>query len=67
VDGLTSREIQALRLVAEGRTGKEAARAMNITHAGVKWHLAKAMKKLGARSRTEAVAISLKRGLLPER
>jgi DNA-binding CsgD family transcriptional regulator len=64
--GLTNREIQALRLVAEGHTGKEIARAMGITHAGVKWHVAQAMRKLGAHSRSEAVAIALKRGLLSE-
>lgn len=61
---LSARELEILRHVAEGRSNKEVARALFISEATVKTHLVHIYTKLGADSRTEAVAIARRVGLL---
>jgi non-specific serine/threonine protein kinase len=61
---LSPREQQVLALVAEGLTDKEIAERLVISSGTVMFHLKSLRRKLGARSRTEAVAIAAKRGLL---
>jgi predicted ATPase/DNA-binding CsgD family transcriptional regulator len=54
--GLTAREIEVLRLVAQGHTNREVAEALFITVDTVKRHLTHILGKLGLRSRTAATA-----------
>ena len=62
---LTPREIEVLRLLAAGMTNRGAALALGISEHTVKFHVGSALGKLGARSRTEAVSIAARMGLLP--
>jgi DNA-binding NarL/FixJ family response regulator len=62
VEPLTSREIEVLRLVAEGLTNKAIGRKLDISDRTVQGHLANIYGKLGVSSRTEAVTEALKRG-----
>jgi NarL family two-component system response regulator YdfI len=64
VDALTPREVEVLQLLAEGLPNKEIAKALVISEHTVKFHLAAIFGKLGATSRTEAVAIGIRRGLV---
>lgn len=64
VPRLSDRELDVLRLVAEGSSNREIARALFVSEATVKTHLVHAFGKLGADSRTEAVAIAREHGLL---
>ncbi len=62
---LTGRESAVLRLLAEGLGNKEIAARLDISDHTVKFHVASVLVKLGAQSRTEAVSIGLRTGLLP--
>ena len=62
---LTARELDVLRLVARGLSNKEIAADLSITTHTVKYHLAAVLEKLGVRSRTEAVSLGVRTGLLP--
>jgi DNA-binding NarL/FixJ family response regulator len=62
---LTRRELGVLRLVAQGLSNKEIASELGISTHTVKYHLASLLGKLGVHSRTEAVTIGLRRGLVP--
>jgi DNA-binding NarL/FixJ family response regulator len=62
IEPLTPREIDVLRLVADGMTNREVGRELGISHRTVQGHLASIYGKLGANSRTEAVTEALKRG-----
>jgi two-component system NarL family response regulator len=61
---LTPREMAALKLVADGKANKEIASALDISERTVKTHLAHLFEKLGATSRTEAVKVATRRGLV---
>jgi DNA-binding NarL/FixJ family response regulator len=61
---LTPRELAALRSMADGRSNKEIAVALGISERTVKTHLAHLFEKLGVTSRTEAVKIASRRGLV---
>ena len=62
---LTARELEVLRLVARGLSNKEIAADLGITTHTVKYHLATVLEKLGVRSRTEAVSLGVRKGLVP--
>ncbi len=62
---LTRRELSVLRLVAQGLSNKEIASELGISTHTVKYHLASLLAKLGVHSRTEAVTIGLRKGLVP--
>lgn len=62
--GLTPREWEVLRLMAEGRTDPEIAEALFMAPRTASWHVGHVLMKLGAESRTSAVAIALRNGLL---
>jgi two-component system, NarL family, response regulator YdfI len=64
VETLTPRELEVLRLLAEGLPNKEIATTLAISEHTVKFHLSSIFGKLGATSRTEAVAIGIRRGLV---
>jgi DNA-binding NarL/FixJ family response regulator len=61
---LTPRELAALRLMADGRSNKEIANALGISERTVKTHLGHLFEKLGVTSRTEAVKVASRRGLV---
>ncbi len=68
VDGtihLTERELEVLRLVSTGLPNKGIALELGITDHTVKFHVGAILGKLGAASRTEAVTIAVRSGLLP--
>jgi DNA-binding CsgD family transcriptional regulator len=62
---LTRRELSVLRLVAQGLGNKEIASELGISTHTVKYHLGSLLAKLGVHSRTEAVTMGLRKGLLP--
>lgn len=57
-DGLSAREKQVGRLLVQGASNKEIARALGIEVVTVKRHVGNILRKLGARNRTQA-AITL--------
>jgi DNA-binding CsgD family transcriptional regulator len=59
--GLTRREAQVLLWVARGKTDKEVAALLYVSPRTVKKHLEHVYEKLGVKSRTEAVALTLRR------
>lgn len=63
--GLTPREGDVLRLLAEGLPNKAIAQRLTITEHTVKFHVNAILGKLGAQSRTEAVVLATRRGLIP--
>lgn len=62
---VTEREAEALRLSAAGNQTARIAEAMGISEPGAKKHLANARRKLGARTREEAVARASYLGVVP--
>ncbi|HEX5410243.1 MAG TPA: response regulator transcription factor [Terriglobia bacterium] len=64
VEALTPREIEVLRFVAAGLGNKEIASRLQISEHTVKFHVASVMGKLGAASRTEAVTLGIRHGLI---
>ncbi|MGI8328975.1 response regulator [Actinomadura scrupuli] len=62
---LSLREIEVLRLVAQGGTNAEIGRELFISEATVKTHLLRTFGKLGVSDRTAAVTAALRRGILP--
>jgi DNA-binding NarL/FixJ family response regulator len=63
-DALSPRELEVLRLVAEGATNQVAARRLLISETTIKTHLLHIYAKLGVRDRAAAVATAYQRGLL---
>ena len=61
---LTPREMASLRLLADGKANKEIANALDISERTVKTHLAHLFEKLGVTSRTEAIKVATRRGLV---
>ncbi len=60
----TSREIEVLRLVAEGYTNGRIASKLFISEATVKTHLLRTFEKLGVNDRTRAVTLAMELGIL---
>lgn len=61
---LTPREMAALRSMADGKSNKEIARELGISDRTVKTHLGHLFEKLGVTSRTEAIKVATRRGLV---
>lgn len=61
---LTPRELSTLQLMADGKANKEIATALGISERTVKTHLGHLFEKLNVTSRTEAVKIATRRGLV---
>ena len=59
---LSPREHQVVELLASGNTGEEVAERLGISPATVRVHVRNATGKLGASTRTQAVAIAVARG-----
>jgi NarL family two-component system response regulator YdfI len=63
-ESLTPREVEVLALLAEGAGNKEIARQLRISEHTIKFHVGSILAKLGASSRTEAVTLGVRRGLI---
>lgn len=61
---LTGRELEVLRLIADGLANKEISARLGISEHTVKFHLGSIFMKLDANSRTEAVTAGIRRGLI---
>ena len=64
VEPLTPRESEVLQMLASGLANKEIATRLAISDHTVKFHVASILGKLGAASRTEAVTLGIRRGLV---
>lgn len=64
VEPLTPREGEVLQMLASGHGNKEIASKLAISEHTVKFHVASILGKLGAATRTEAVSIGIRRGLV---
>lgn len=61
---LTPRELQVLKLVADGNSNREIGHTLMLSEATVKSHLVHIYDKLGVRSRTSAVAAAREQGVI---
>jgi len=61
---LSAREMDVLRLIAQGKSNKEIAAKLSLGEETVKSHVANILAKLGAKDRTHSVTIGLKRGII---
>jgi DNA-binding NarL/FixJ family response regulator len=61
---LTNREVQVLQLVASGCANKAISARLDINEETTKTHIKNILAKLGARDRTHAVSLGLKRGII---
>ncbi len=64
VEALTPREIEVLRLLADGLPNKAIAARLDISDQTVKFHVASIIGKLGVANRTQAVRRAFQRGLI---
>ena len=62
--GSRRRELEILRLMVEGDSNPDIAEKLFVSRSTVKFHVSNILMKLGAATRTEAVAIALQRGLV---
>jgi DNA-binding NarL/FixJ family response regulator len=63
-DVLTPAEVRVLRLIAEGSANKEIAEQLSVSEETVKGQVRNILSKLGAKDRTHAAMIGLKRGII---
>ena len=63
-DPLTEREIEVLSRIAEGDRNRDIGEHLGISEDTVKVHVKRIMDKLGAKDRTQAVAIGIRRGVI---
>ena len=61
---LSERELEVLRLMAQGLSNQDIGTALNIGESTVKSHVTRILSKLGVSDRTQAVIVALKRGLV---
>lgn len=66
VEPLTERELEVLRLIAEGLSNQEIAQQLFLSLSTVKWHTHNIYGKLGVHNRTQAVAKARALGMLPQ-
>jgi DNA-binding NarL/FixJ family response regulator len=64
VEALTDREVEVLRLVAEGYSNRQIAELVSLAEGTVKNHISSTLVKLGARDRTNAVLRAIREGIL---
>lgn len=64
LEPLTPRELEVLQLVSQGLSNKLIARQLVISEHTVKFHVSATYAKLGAASRTEAVSLAARKGLI---
>lgn len=64
IESLTPRETEILEMLADGASNKSIAYRLDISEHTVKFHVASIFAKFGVNSRTEAVTLALRRGLI---
>ncbi|RGE16736.1 response regulator transcription factor [Leucobacter sp. wl10] len=64
IEDLTARELEVLRLMAEGYSNREISEALFLAEGTVKNHVSTILTKLGVRDRTRAVLRALREGIL---
>lgn len=65
-DGLTPRELEVLRLIANGQSNKRIAAALNLSEGTVKGYVSSVLAKLGVTDRTQAALYAVKHRLVSE-
>jgi len=65
IEPLSERELEVLRLIAEGLANEEIAQRLVLSLPTIKWHTSNVYGKLSVKNRTEAVAKARGLGLLP--
>jgi NarL family two-component system response regulator LiaR len=63
--GITPRELETLKLIAQGMSNREIAEKLFVSENTVKTHSSRVFGKLGAKRRTQAVQLGKELGLLP--
>jgi len=63
-ESLTAREVEVLKYVANGNRNRDIAQQLFISEETVKVHVKHIMEKLGAKDRTQAIAIAVRRGII---
>lgn len=63
-EALSARELEVLKMVAQGQSNKEIAHHLHISEATVKSHLLHIFAKLGVNDRTQAVTTAIQRGMV---
>jgi len=63
-ESLSKREVEVLACVAEGNRNQDVADRLNISEETVKVHIKHIMEKLGAKDRTQAITIAIRRGII---
>ncbi|MEE8442836.1 MAG: response regulator transcription factor, partial [Dehalococcoidia bacterium] len=61
---LSEREIEVLRLIAQGASNKEIATSLFVSHSTVKSHVATIFRKMDVNDRTKAVLLATKKGII---
>ena len=64
-DGLTEREREILKMIAEGKSNKEISEMLSLSLRTVQAHRANLMAKLHMHDRTELVRYAIRKGLIP--
>jgi DNA-binding NarL/FixJ family response regulator len=64
LDRLTSREVQVLRLIAEGLSNEQIAELLVIAESTAKTHVKRILQKIDARDRAQAVVLAYRAGLM---
>lgn len=62
---LTARQMEILRLAAQGQTNRQIALSMDLSRRTVESHMERIIKRLGVQSRTEACMLARKKGWIP--
>jgi DNA-binding NarL/FixJ family response regulator len=63
-DNLTVREVEVLQQIGGGNRNRDIAELLHISEETVKVHIKHIMDKLGAKDRTQAIAIAVRRGII---
>ena len=63
-ESLTGRELNVLELLAQGKSNKEIGASLYVSETTVKSHLRSIFRKLDVLSRTEAITVASRRGLI---
>ncbi len=66
VESLSERELDVLRLIAEGLSNQEIAQRLVVSLRTVKWHAGNIYGTLGVKNRTQAVAKARSLSILPQ-
>jgi DNA-binding NarL/FixJ family response regulator len=61
---LSTREMEVLKQVAQGNRNRDIGELLSISEGTVKVHMKHILEKLGAKDRTEAIAIAVRRGII---